>query len=157
MAIAQSLERFLDKRGVSYDLAMHEQTGCSVATARAGAIPETNLAKGVLVKRKNGYVLAIVPASCDVQLDTLGGVVGQPVGLATEEEVSEVFSDCVPGSVPPVGAAYGLASVLDDHLEGLNDIYFEGGDHCTLVHLRGSEFHRLMAGVPHFRIGEERR
>ncbi|MEW5963048.1 MAG: YbaK/EbsC family protein [Pseudomonadota bacterium] len=155
MAIAQSVEQFLDRRGVSYDLATHERTGSSAATARAGAISETSLAKGVLVKRKNGYVLAIVPASCRVQLNALASAVGQPVSLATEEEVAEVFNDCAPGSVPPVGAAYGLASVLDDHLEGLNDIYFEGGDHCTLVHLRKTEFHRLMVGVPHFRIGEE--
>jgi hypothetical protein len=32
---------------------------------------------------------------------------------------------------------------MDDNLEGFDDIYFEGGDHGTLVRLKGREFHRL--------------
>jgi Ala-tRNA(Pro) deacylase len=153
MAIAQSLERYMSRQGVTYDLTTHDKTGCSAATARAGAIPAQSLAKGVLVKRRNGYVLAIVPASCQVQLNALGGVIGQPVGLATQEEVAEVFNDCEPGSVPPVAGAYGLAAVLDERLEDAEDIYFEAGDHCTLVHVMAGEFERLMTGVPHASIG----
>ena len=42
---------------------------------------------------------------------------------------------------------------MDDSLEGFDDIYFEGGDHRTLVRLKGREFHRLMTDVPHARIG----
>jgi Ala-tRNA(Pro) deacylase len=64
-----------------------------------------------------------------------------------------VFSDCDPGSVPPIAGAYGLAAVLDERLEDAEDIYFEAGDHCTLVHVMAGEFERLMAGVPHASIG----
>jgi Ala-tRNA(Pro) deacylase len=41
---------------------------------------------------------------------------------------------------------------MDDRLEGLADIYFEGGDHRTLVHVTGREFHRLTANVPHAQV-----
>ena len=54
--------------------------------------------------------------------------------------------------MPPVAGAYGLPAVMDDRLEGLHDIYFEGGDHRTLVHVTGREFHRLTANVPHARL-----
>ncbi|MCZ7595058.1 MAG: hypothetical protein M5U16_09180 [Hyphomicrobium sp.] len=43
---------------------------------------------------------------------------------------------------------------MDDRLEGFNDIYFEGGDHRTLVHVSGREFHRLMANVPHAPVAD---
>jgi Ala-tRNA(Pro) deacylase len=56
------------------------------------------------------------------------------------------------GAIPPVGSAYGLTSVIDDRLEGLNEIYFDGGDHRTLIHLNGRDFHRLTADVPHAQI-----
>lgn len=153
MAIAHSLQRFMSQRGVGYDLTTHKRTSCSAATARVGGIPEQSLAKGVLVKRRDSYVLAIVPANCQVQLNALGSLIGQPVGLATSAEVAEVFSDCEPGCVPPVGGAYGLPAVLDESLEDATDIYFEGGDHCTLVHVMADELDRLMPGVPHARIG----
>jgi Ala-tRNA(Pro) deacylase len=45
-----------------------------------------------------------------------------------------------------------LRSLVDESLEGRGDIYFEGGDHRTLVHLSGEQFHEIMAKVPHGRI-----
>jgi Ala-tRNA(Pro) deacylase len=152
MGIALSLQQYLDGRGVAYDVITHDRTLRSSTTAEASGIPENNLAKGVLIKRKDGYVLAIVPASHHVELDEVGNWAKQPVGLATESEVAEIFRDCELGAVPPVAGAYGLQAVMDDSLEGYKDIYFEAGDHRTVVHLNGREFHRLMHEVPHAHI-----
>jgi Ala-tRNA(Pro) deacylase len=154
MGIAISLQRYLESRAVAYDVITHDQTKSSLATAHATSVPEANLAKGVLIRRKDGYLLAIVPASCEVLLDEVGRWLKQPVGLATEEEVAATFADCESGCVPPVAGAYGLPAVMDDRLEGLSDIYFEGGDHRTLVHVTGREFHRLTANVPHAHVSD---
>ena len=154
MGIAISLQRYLDGRAVAYEVITHDRTKTSLATAHVSSIPEASMAKGVLIRRKDGYLLAIVPASCHVQLNEVGRWLKQPVGLATEEEVAATFADCEPGCVPPVAGAYGLPAVMDDRLEGLHDIYFEGGDHRTLVHVSGREFHRLMANVPHAPVGD---
>jgi Ala-tRNA(Pro) deacylase len=154
MGIAISLQQYLDGRAVAYEVMAHDRTSTSLETAHISSVPEDNLAKGVLIRRKDGYLLAIVPASCHVQLNEVGRWLKQPVGLATEEEVAAIFRDCEPGSVPPVAGAYGLPAVMDERLEGFNDIYFEGGDHRTLVHVTGAEFHRLMANVPHAPVGD---
>jgi Ala-tRNA(Pro) deacylase len=152
MSIALSIQHYLEGRGVPYDVMTHERTLCSSATAHAGDIPEDNLAKGVLMRREDGYLLAIVPASCHVQIGAVGRWLQEPVELASETEASMIFGDCELGSVPPVGGAYGLTAVMDDSLEGFKDIYFEGGDHRTLVHVTGRDFHRLMVDVPHAHI-----
>lgn len=153
MTIAQSLQQYLEERHVPYEVTTHKRTVCSSATAHASSIPSDKLAKGVLIRQRDGFLLAVVPASCHVELSKVGRWLSKPVALATEDDVTEIFGDCEPGSVPPVGAAYGLAAVMDDRLEGLSDIYFEGGDHRSLVHLAGDDFDRLMDGVPHARIG----
>jgi Ala-tRNA(Pro) deacylase len=152
MGIALSLQQYLEGQGVPYEVMTHERTVRSTATAKASSIPENSLAKGVLVKYKDGFLLAIVPASRHVRLDAIGAWLQQPAGLATEAEAARIFLDCERGSVPPIAAAYGLTAVMDDSLEGFDDIYFEGGDHTLLVHLKGGEFHRLMAEVPHAHI-----
>lgn len=152
MGIASSLQHYLDGRGVAYDVMAHDRTLRSTTTAEASGIPEGNLAKGVLIKSKEGYVLAIVPASHHVLLSEVCSWLRQSVSLATEREVATVFHDCELGAVPPVAGAYGLPAVMDSSLEGFNDIYFEGGDHRTLVHLKSREFHRLMFEVPHAHI-----
>jgi Ala-tRNA(Pro) deacylase len=153
MAIALSLQQYLDGLGVPYEVMTHDRTLRSSDTAQASAVPEDSLAKGVLIKRKDGYLLAILPATCHVQLDAIGAWLRQPIGLATEAEAANIFGDCELGAIPPVAGAYGLPAVMDDSLEGMNDIYFEGGDHRTLVHVTGRDFHRLTADVPHAHIG----
>jgi Ala-tRNA(Pro) deacylase len=149
MGIALSLKQYLDGQGAPYEIMTHERTVRSSATAKASAIPENRLAKGVLIKHRDGFLLAIVPASRHVHLNAIGAWLQRPAALATEDEVSRVFADCERGSVPAVAAAYGLAAVMDDSLEGFDDIYFEGGDHISVVHLKGSDYLRLTAGVPH--------
>ncbi len=152
MGIALSLQHYLDGQGVPYEVTTHERTVRSSETAKASSIHGNNLAKGVLMKCKEGFLLAVVPASRHVRLDALESWLREPVGLATEAEVSRVFSDCELGSIPPVGAAYGVTAVMDGSLEGFDDIYFEGGDHRSLVHLKATAFNKLMAGVPHATI-----
>jgi Ala-tRNA(Pro) deacylase len=149
MAIAITLQQFLEAQSVPYEVMEHKHTGCSQRTADVSHIPTECLAKGVVVKHKDGYILTVVPASQQVRLEEVGRWLDRPVTLATEAEASALFPDCEHGAVPPIAAAYGLAALVDASLEGHEDVYFEGGDHRALVHITGAQFHRLMENVPH--------
>ena len=152
MGIAITLQQYLTDQSIPYDCVEHRRTGCAAQSAEASHVSSDRMAKAVVLKRRDGYILAVLPSSRQVMLDEVGGWLRQPVGLATEEEVASLFPDCAPGAVPPIAAPYGLRSVVDESLEGHRDIYFEAGDHRTLVHLSGEQFHRLMAKVPHGRF-----
>ena len=65
---------------------------------------------------------------------------------------SNLFPDCEVGAVPILGTPYRIACVIDKRLDGADDIYFEGGDHRTLVHVSGEEFGRMIYGMPQGRI-----
>jgi Ala-tRNA(Pro) deacylase len=149
MGIAITLQQFLEAQGVPYEVLEHKRTGCSQRTADASHVPSECLAKGVVVRHKEGYVLTVVPASRQVRLEEVGRWLERPVALASEEEVSALFPDCEHGAVPPIAAAYGLVSIVDASLEGHEHIYFEGGDHRALVHVTGAQFDHLMERVPH--------
>ncbi len=149
MGIAITLQEYLSKNGVEYDCVAHERTGRSIRTAESSHVPADRMAKAVVLKRADNYILAVLPASRQVKLDEVEGWLRQPVGLASEEEVVSLFPDCEPGAVPPIAAAYGLRSLVDESLEAQPEIYFEAGDHCTLVHVSGPQFHKLMEKVPH--------
>jgi Ala-tRNA(Pro) deacylase len=66
------------------------------------------------------------------------------LGLASEDEVCSLFADCDIGAVPPIGSAYNVPVILDESLGDASDVYFEGGDHTTLVHMSGPSFRNLM-------------
>lgn len=149
MALATRLQQFLEAQSVPYEVLEHERTGSSQRTADASHIPSECLAKAVVIKHKDGYLLTVIPASRQVRLEEVGRQLERPVALATEEEASALFPDCEQGAIPPIAAAYGLTAVVDASLEGHEHVYFEGGDHCALVHVSGPQFHRLMEQVPH--------
>lgn len=152
MAIALTLKQYLDDHAIDYDVVKHRKTSSSASTALATHVSGECLAKAVVVKRKDAYLLVIVPASRQVELKELSDWLKQPVSLASEEEISDLFPDCDIGAIPPVAAPYGLKAVVDESIEGHEDIYFEGGDHRSLVHLSGTEFGRLMQKCPHQRF-----
>jgi Ala-tRNA(Pro) deacylase len=152
MGIALTLRQYLEDQHIDYDVMVHERTGCSTRTAEASHVPGDRLAKAVVLTREGGYVLAVVPASCRVHLDAIRQMLHCPVGMATEEEIATLFPDCDVGAVPPVGAPYALEAIVDDSFDRQSDVYLEGGDHRSLVHVRGAQFRELMKDVPHARI-----
>ena len=150
MTIAPTLQKYLADHEVAYDLVPHPPTESSLRTAEECHISGDRLAKGILLRDPTTYWLAVVPASRRVRLPDLKEEIGEPVALANEGEVSEVFHDCARGAIPPVGPCYRLDVIVDESIEQQPDLYFEAGDHQTLVHVSQSEFARLN---PHARHG----
>jgi Ala-tRNA(Pro) deacylase len=152
MGIPLSLREYLNDHHVNYEVMAHVRTGSSLQTAQVSHVPGDCLAKGVILTREGGYVLAVVPASSKVRLDAIEQMLHCPVDLASEDEVNSLFPDCEAGAVPPIGAAYAVDTIIDDSLDQQRDIYLESGDHRSLIHMPGTEFHNLMKDVPHGHI-----
>jgi Ala-tRNA(Pro) deacylase len=147
MTVAASVVRVLTDHGTEYNLIPHPKSFSSVESANFAHVPEDHIAKGVLLKDRDGYVLAVIPASEWVDLRRLKAELGRDLDMAPETEVDRLFNDCAPGAIPPLGEAYGLEMVLDESLTHLSSIYFEGGDHEHLVRLDSDQFNALMQGV----------
>lgn len=152
MTTAKTLRSYLDSNGAEYSLVAHPRAVESTRIAQTAHISGEKLAKGVLLANKLEKCLAVIPATHKLDLDKLSNLVGKRLSMASETEISEAFPDCDEGAVPACGAAYGLNVYLDDVLFDTDDIYFEAGDHKSLIHLDRSEFTRLMPGMGHGEI-----
>ncbi len=150
MAVAITLKQFLSQRNIPYDEVTHDRTATSLETAATAHIPGDSVAKAVLLADSEGeYIMAVLPATYHLDLDLISQEVGRVVCLADEEDISDLFTDCKVGAIPPAGAAYGIRMVWDDRLNDVKDVYFEGGDHSTLVHVTGSYFQKMLGNAPH--------
>lgn len=144
MTIAKRLKEHLDAEAVAYETVPHPQTATSSETAEAAHVPGDRLAKSVVLHDEKDLLVAVVPSTHRVDLSALHELLDRELGLASEAEVGELFEDCDRGAAPPVGAAYGVPVVLDQSLLGQERVWFEGGDHRTVVQVSGSDFDRLM-------------
>ena len=153
MSIAPQLRQFLDEAKVEYDVVEHRPTSSAMETARSCEIPAERLAKAVLLDTADDdHLLAVIPSDRRLELNELRTELGSKPRLSNEAEVGKLFRDCELGSVPPFG--YGITTIVDDTLESQPDVYFEAGDHKSLVHMQGAEFSRLTQNARHGRFSE---
>lgn len=147
MPIAEKLKSFLEVNNATYEVTQHPHTSSSMETAEEAHVPGDRLAKAVIVKTHDHYAMVVVPADYYVDLDKVGYQIHDIVGMATEDEIAKIFTDCARGAIPPVGEPYGLPSYLDSALRRVPEVYFEAGDHELLVKVSDAEFSKLQASA----------
>jgi Ala-tRNA(Pro) deacylase len=130
----EAVTRFLEGRGVRYEVIEHDAAYSAVAEARAaGADPEVT-AKTVALHDRDGYRLAVVPASERLDVRRAREVLGASphLRLATEEELRQDFPAFELGALPPFGTAQ-VPEVVDLRLVRHARIVCAGGEHRRSV------------------------
>ncbi len=142
------LQQFLSAEQAEYETLGHDAAVTAQEQAAAMHVPGDRVAKVLVVKERDGYVLAAVPATTQVDLDRLKGLIGHDdVRLATVEETRAAVPDCVPGAIPPFGALYGLRSFVDHRLFAVPEVTMPAGDPASAIRMRAAEFRRVVNAV----------
>ena len=149
MSIASRVRDYLIEQDADFEVLNHPHSATSMESAQLAHVPGDRIAKSVVLEDDRGYLLAVLPASCKVDLGELHRQTNRNLGLATEYEIGALFDDCEPGAVPPFGNVYEMETIVDDSLAEQSDIYFEAGDHELLVHVSAETFETLMGDVQH--------
>ena len=149
MAIAITLQHYLESLGVTYEIVQHPYADTGLTTAEQAHIPAEKLAKSIILEDEGGYVMAVCPASRRIKLGELYREINRRLEFADEAELADMLGDCVLGAVPPVGELYGIDVVVETDLFLLPDVYFEAGDHVDLIHVSAEDFQVLMSNAEH--------
>ncbi|MBQ0712409.1 MAG: YbaK/EbsC family protein [Porticoccus sp.] len=147
MSISPAVANYLSQKNVNYEVIEHAGTSSSLATARAAHVPADKLAKAVVVKRGNDYAMCVIPASNQLVLEWLKYGRQHEYEIASEDELTGLFSGCEEGAIPGLGEAFKMDVIIDNELLELKDVYVEGGDHSHLLHISHRDFNRLMVNA----------
>jgi Ala-tRNA(Pro) deacylase len=134
---------FLRAQEVAFETVLHAPAFTAQKRAKCLHVPGRNLAKSVLLSGPRGHVLAVLPATHQVDLAALAQALGGPVRLAASAEVGAVFRDCEWGVLTPFGTLYGLPTLLDSSIDPDGHIIFEAHLHVTAIRMRCRDFERL--------------
>lgn len=136
-----TIGEFLRGRNVGFEVLLHRPSPSAAHRAQSVHVAGARVAKSVLVRAGEGYVLAVLPATHRIDLDRLGGAIGLAgLVIATEDEVEAAFRDCERGSVPPFGSVYGLRTVVDASLAGGNEIVIDANVRHEGLRLKFRDF-----------------
>jgi Ala-tRNA(Pro) deacylase len=145
MSVLNRLKEYLDGKKVGYQVLTHGTTYNAKELAQALHIAGKDLAKVVMLKAGERFVMAVLPATWKVDLHRFRDLFQtHEVRLATEDELRGLFPDCELGAMPPFGNLYGLEVYADQSLAEDEEIVFSAGTYSEAVKLRYRDFADLV-------------
>jgi Ala-tRNA(Pro) deacylase len=146
MPLSERLRSFLDSRHAEFTLTTHPNAYTAREVAAVEHLPAREVAKTVVIFGDGMYHMIVIPASKLVDLTEVRPTLGlTQVRLAREDELANLFPDCELGAMPPLGTLYGFPTYLDSCLAGEDMIAFNAGNHREVMHMRTSEYRRLVS------------
>ncbi len=144
MSCRERLESYLRENGVPFRVDWHPLAYTAQEVAAAEHVSGYRVAKSVVVRCEDGFVMAVLAAPQRLDLTKLQRVLGKPCRLAEESEFAPLFPDCEVGAQPPFGNLYGIPVYVDRRLTESPEIVFRCGSHRETMRVAYPDFHRLV-------------
>jgi Ala-tRNA(Pro) deacylase len=148
MAKMSDLLKYLNLTGIQYQVISHVPAFSAHSVALAAHVPDSQLAKTLLVRADEQYWMAVLRADYHLNQKLLKHAIeAKHVTLATEEELSVFFPDCEVGAMPPFGKLYALPVVVDKTLTTDEYIVFNACTHTQSVKMKYADYERLVRPI----------
>ncbi len=139
-----NVQQFLASHGKPFQVLDHPSTFSASHMAQAVHVKGDEVAKTVVIKADGQFVLAILPATCRLDLDRARQATGaQILELADEPDFVKLFPDCELGALPPFGSQFGIKTLVDKALTRDDEIVFEGNTLRESIRMKYRDFAEL--------------
>lgn len=153
MAVQRLIE-YLEHTNTYFTTIKHDAAYTALSSAKAAHVSGKNMVKSVLIKLETSFMLAVLPSDKKIDFRKIKEITGsQTATLADEEEIEEIFPDCSPGAIPPLGNLYQMAVITDKEILDSQNLFFEPGSHREIMQIHLHDYLRLT----HPRIAEIQR
>jgi Ala-tRNA(Pro) deacylase len=139
-SVFERLHERLQQAGVAVTVLRHEPVFTSEQAAAVRGTPLSSGAKALVVKAGEAFVMLVLPA--DRKLDSRkarSALNVKALRFASKEEV-ESLTGLQPGSIPPFGSLFGLATYCEPALQENPSINFNAGDHAVSIQMSYAEY-----------------
>ncbi len=151
MTILKKLKEYLESNKISFEVGYHARVYTAQEVAASQHVPGREMAKVVMVKADGKTIMLVLPASYQIDIKKLKGVLNcKKVGMVKEEEFQELFPDCEVGAMPPFGNLYNLEVWVDQVLTEDESIVFRAGSHVETLRIKYNDY----AGLVNPKVGD---
>ncbi len=148
MSAVSAIHEFLREAHVPYSIVPHRPGNTAQQDAAATHIPGRNWAKVVVCIADGEPIEAVIPAPSVVNLDRLLELTGgRAIRVADEDELRQLFPNCEPGAMPPLGPLYAQSVFVDVALASEPVIVFSAGTHEDAIAIRWTDYARTVKPI----------
>jgi Ala-tRNA(Pro) deacylase len=143
------LTGYLDEHGVAYEVVEHPERFTAASEARAAGTDPDDAAKDVVLRKGDEYVLAVIPASAQLDLRKAADLLGEggELRLASEADIARRFPEFELGALPPFGTILNVEEIVDHRLLDHERVLCSGGDHRHSVRIDPNEMVRVSSAA----------
>lgn len=139
------IQEYLESQKVMFETREHPPAYTAQEVAAEEHVSGKMLAKTVVVRADDEYVLCVLPAHLKLDMEKVGFVrAAEQVYLADETDLAKLFPDVEVGAEPPFGNLYDLPTLVDSHLAEDDEILFQAGTHRQAIRMRFEDYQRLV-------------
>ena len=140
ISIFNQVENLLTGQGAVFQVLRHEPVYTSEEAARIRGTSLASGAKALICKGDDVFAMFVLPADCKLNSAVGRRTCGwRKLRFATREEVLEL-TGLTPGSIPPFGSLFHLATRCDQRLGENAIINFNAGDHGISVSMQYDDY-----------------
>ena len=145
MSIARRVKEYLEENQIPYTHCTHRLAYTAQEVAAAQHVPGREMAKTIVMRADDQFVLVILPAVLKIDMKALRGELPfKHVELASEKEFATLFPDSEIGAMVPFGNLYNLSVYVDQSLSADEEIVFNAGTHVDTIKMKYQHFERLV-------------
>jgi Ala-tRNA(Pro) deacylase len=138
------LDDLLNARRIPFERLHHRPTYTASRLAEELHVPGREVAKTVLLRTGQGYVVTVLPADHKLDLDRVRACLAEDeVAMASEAEMERLFPDCERGTLPPFGSLYHLRTLMDESLADDEEIVFDAPNHEEAIRMTFRDYEEL--------------
>lgn len=141
----KKLKEYLDTNKIEYVTIYHSLAYTAQRIAASAHIPGKEIAKTVMIKADGKMIMAVLPASCKINLELFRDLINaKQIEIAQEKDFGLLFPECEVGAMPPFGNLYGMDVFVAEKLTMDEEIAFNAGTHRELIKLAYKDFEKLV-------------
>lgn len=145
MSIVRRVKEYLDENQISYTHCTHRLAYTAQEIAAAQHVPGREMAKTIVLKGDDKYMLFVLPAVMKIDMKALRNELPfKHLELATEKEFAALFPDSEVGAMAPFGNLYQLETYVDKSLLMDDEIVFNAGTHIDTIRMKYRDYERLI-------------
>jgi Ala-tRNA(Pro) deacylase len=139
-AVFEKLRDWLASKSVPHEVLHHAPVFTSEEAAAVRGTPLASGAKALICKADDKHVMIVLPADRKLSSKAVrkSGRI-KSLRFASREEV-EQLTGLAPGSIPPFGSLFGLATWCDQQLAEQPRINFNAGDHAISISMAYADY-----------------
>ncbi|HVL01433.1 MAG TPA: HDOD domain-containing protein [Dongiaceae bacterium] len=149
MAIAVSLQRYFERKGIQYKAHPHvRESSLSKLCFELGIDPRQVAVPVLLQSTRKASLMAVLPLSHGLDMNRVEALLRREFTWLDDHALSQRFLDVEPGAEPPLPEPYDLPCIIDRSLLDCDRVFFRAGTHSCLISVDADSFQYLFSAFP---------